>query len=262
MPDFLFHVPLPVAGCLIIGSLCAYSLIGLILVRRFIIPRLKISQDDSDFTGALVQAVMVFYGLAVALVAVSVWESHSQISGVVSSEASRIGGLYRDVSCYPEPIRTELRNELHGYTDYVINEAWPLQRKGIHPTGGVKWMNRFQTTLCAFQPANDSQKILHAEALRAYNQLIEVRRLRLDAMLVRLPNALWFVISFGACISLGSTFLFKVHDVRLHATQVLLLSIFVGLVIMLILAFDRPFHGDLGIDPAPYQLIREQLMNP
>jgi hypothetical protein len=50
-------------------------------------------------------------------------------------------------------------------------------------------------------------------------------------------------------------------DVRLHATQVLLLSVFVGLVVMLILAFDRPFLGDLGIDPSPYQLVREQLMN-
>jgi hypothetical protein len=175
-------------------------------------------------------------------------------------EASRIGGLYRDVSGYPEPIRTELREDLHGYTDYLITEAWPLQRKGIHPTRGIEWMNRFQTTLCAFQPANDSQKILHAEALRAYNQLIEVRRLRMDAMLGRLPDALWFVITFGACISLGSTFLFKVRDVRLHATQVLLLSIFVGLVVMLILAFDRPFLGDLGIDPSPYELVREQLM--
>lgn len=34
-----------------------------------------------------------------------------------------------------------------------------------------------------------------------------------------------------------------------------------NVVIMLILAFDRPLHGDLGIDPAPYQLVREQLMN-
>ena len=262
MPEFLFHIPLPVAGGLIIGSLCAYSLIGLLLVRRFVIPRLRISPDDSDFSGALVQAVMVFYGLAVALVAVSVWETHSEVSRTVSLEASRIAGLYRDVSSYPEPIRTELRNELHGYTDYVINEAWPLQRKGKHPTGGVVWMNRFQGTLCGFQPANDSQKILHAEALRAYNQLIEVRRLRLDSIRSRLPNALWFVINFGACISLGSTFLFKVNDVRLHAAQVLLLSIFVGLVVMLILAFDRPFIGDLGIDSSPYQLIREQLMKP
>jgi len=260
MFDPLFHLPLPVAGALIIGCLCVYSMVGLALVRRFVMPRLRVTGEDSDFTGAMVQAVMVFYGLAVALVAVSVWETHSGVSAVVSLEASRLGGLYRDVSGYPEPIRTELREELHGYTDYVIHDAWPAQRKGIHPTGGVVWMNRFQLTLCAFEPATEGQKILHGEALGAYNRLIEARRLRLDAMLVRLPGALWFVIGFGGCISLASTFLFKIQDFRLHAIQVLLLSIFVGLVITLIFAFDRPFQGDLAVGSEPYRLVRDQLM--
>ena len=120
MPEFLFHLPLPVAGFLIIGALCAYSLVGLILVRRFILPRLKVSEEDSEFTGAMVQAMMVFYGLAVALVAVSVWETHSEVSGVVSMEASRLGGLYRDVSGYPEPIRVRTAGgaaRLHGLPD-------------------------------------------------------------------------------------------------------------------------------------------------
>ena len=230
------------------------------LVRRFVMPRLHVTSGDSDFTGAMVQAVMVFYGLAVALVAVSVWETHSSVSAVVSLEASRIAGLYRDVSGYPEPIRTELREELHGYTDYVIRDAWPLQKKGIHPTGGVVWMNRFQATLCNFEPATEGQKLLHGEALHAYNRLIEVRRLRLDAILVRLPGALWFVIAFGGCVSLASTFLFKIEDFRLHAIQVQLLTVFVGFVITLIFAFDLPFRGDLAVGSEPYRLVRDQLM--
>ena len=49
----------------------------------------------------MVQAVMVFYGLAVALIAVNVWETHSGASSTVSLEASRIAGIYRDVSGYP-----------------------------------------------------------------------------------------------------------------------------------------------------------------
>ncbi|MCF7731847.1 MAG: DUF4239 domain-containing protein [Akkermansiaceae bacterium] len=260
MPDTLFHLPLPVACGLVIACLCAYSLVGLVITRRFVLPRLRVSGEDSEFSGAMVQAVMVFYGLAVALVAVSVWETHSEVSDVVSLEASRLGCLYRDVGGYPEPVCTELRGELRGYTDYLIEEAWPQQRNGVHPTRGIEWMSRFQTTLLAVEPDTEALKILHAEVLRAYNHMLEARRLRMDAMLVKLPNALWFVISFGACISLASTFLFKVHDIRLHAAQVLLLAVFVGLVITLIVAFDRPFHGELGIDPDAYGFIREQLM--
>lgn len=261
MPYSFSKLPLVVSGGAIIALLCLYSVVGLWVVRRFLLPRLRVSGEDSEFSGAMVQAVMVFYGLAVALIAVSVWETHAGVSDVVSLEASRVGELYRDVSGYPEPVRSELREILRGYTEHVISEAWPLQHRGGMPTVGVEWMNRFQTIHCAFEPATEGQKILHAEALRAYNQLIEARRLRLDAMLVKLPGTLWFVIFIGAMISLASTFFFKVEDVRLHATQILLLAVFVGLVLMLILAFDRPFLGDLGIGPEPYQLIRKQLMS-
>ena len=62
-------------------------------------------------------------------------------------------------------------------------------------------------------------------------------------------------------ISLASTFFFKVEDARLHRIQVLLLASFIGMVITLIFAFDRPFHGDLSIDPEAYQFVREQLMS-
>lgn len=262
MPEFLFHLPFSVAALLIIGSLAVYSLVGLAIARRWILPRLKVDGEDSDFTGAMVQAVMVFYGLAVALVAVSVWETHAEVSGLVSEEASRIGGLYRDVSGYPGPVRSELRGELLGYTSYLIDEAFPLRSEGKKATRGIEWMNRFQKTLCSFEPRTDGQKCLHSEALAAYNRLIEARRLRLDAMDTKLPPELWFIINFGACVSLSATFFFKVRDARLHAIQILLLATFVGLVISMILAFDQPFLGDLGIGPEPYRVIRDQLMTP
>jgi len=261
MPDQLLHLPLLAAGSLVIAALCGYSLLGLAATRRWILPRLDVTGEDSEFSGAMVQAIMVFYGLAVALVAVNVWETYSEVSGVVSLEASRIAALHRDVSGYPEPLRSELLGEIHGYTDYVITTAWPLQRDGVHPTGGIQWMDRIQKSLFSFEPATTGSQAMHAEALRAYNQLIEARRLRMDGMLVKLPNVLWFMISAGALISLSSTFLFKVRDRRLHATLVLLLSTFIGLVITLVLAFDRPFRGDLGIGPEPYELVRDQLMN-
>lgn len=262
MPDFLFHLPFAAAALIVIGALCAYSLIGVAVTRRWILPRLNLNADDSNFTGAMMQAAMMFYGLAVALVAVSVWETHADISDLVSQEASRIGGLYHDVGGYPEPVRTEMRNELRGYTDYLIEEAWPSQSDGRPANRGVEWLRRFQTNLCGFEPRTEGQKALHGETLSAYNRLIEARRLRLDSMDTKLPSELWFIINFGACVSMAATFFFKVGEIRLQIIQILLLAIFVGLVISMVLAFDRPFLGDLGIGSEPYQVIREQLMKP
>ena len=84
--------------------------------------------------------------------------------------------------------------------------------------------------------------------------------MRLDAISTGLPGIMWMVILFGAVISLVSTFFFRVAEVTLHAILVGLLAAFIGIVIFMILSLDRPFRGDLGISPAPYQLVYEQTM--
>src|SRR5678816_1314793 len=124
-----------ITGPAIIASLCLFAIGGLVVVRRRVLPRLRIHVEDSEFTGAMMQCVMVFYGLAVALMAVSVSQTYSDVSKIVSGEATALAALYRDVSSYPEPVRLRLQNELRDYVRYVIQEAWPLQRRGKVPAG-------------------------------------------------------------------------------------------------------------------------------
>jgi Protein of unknown function (DUF4239) len=262
MIEFLFDLPLWVTGPAIIAALCLFAVIGLVVVRRLVLPRLHVNSEDSEYSGAMLQSVIVFYGLAVALIAVSVWQTYSDTSKVVSEEAISLAALYRDVSSYPEPIRPQLQQELRDYTRHVIQEAWPLQQRGKVPAGGVERVNRFQAILVTFEPASEGQRLLHAETLRAYNEMIRARRLRLDAVNTGLPTVMWAVIILGAFIGLSASFFFRVEDARLQGMQVLLLSVFIGLVIFMILALDRPFRGDLGIRADPYQLVYDQLMKP
>jgi hypothetical protein len=260
MSNYFFELPLLVTGPAIVGFLVIYSVVGLVMVRRYALPRMKFNDDDSNFGSGMVQAVMVFYGLAVALIAMNVWQTYANVSQIISQEATAIAGLYRDVSGYPQPIRPQLQQELRDYVDNVIHQAWQLQQRGQVPTGGVEIMNRFQQTLVGFEPATESQKILHAETLHAYNLMIQARRMRLDAVATQLPGILWFVIIVGAMISLSSSFFFKLEDVWVHGIHVVLLAMFIGLVIFMIFALDRPFIGDLGVRPDSYQLIYDHLM--
>ena len=258
----IFDLPLIITGPVIIGSLCLFAIGGLLLIRRHVLPRLRIHHEDAHFSGAMVHSVMVFYGLALALIAVNVFETYADVSKIISQEATALAVLYRDVSAYPEPIRSQLQKELRDYVDYVIHEAWPLQQRGQVPSVGVERLNRFQSMLVIFEPATEGQKLLHAEALRAYNNMIQARRLRLDAVGTGLPGLMWTVVLVGAAISLSASFFFQVDDVRMHVILVTLLAMFIGLVIFMTFALDRPFRGDLGVRPEPYQLIYDHLMKP
>ena len=70
MFESLFDLPLLLVGPAIIILLCLYSVIGMLLVRRVLIPKLRIHTEDSEFSGSMVQSVMVFYGLTSSLTAI------------------------------------------------------------------------------------------------------------------------------------------------------------------------------------------------
>ena len=256
----MLDAPMIILAPAVIGSLSVASLVFMLLVRRYVLPRMRVKESDSEFVGAMVQSVMVFYGLVLALIAVNVWQSYNDVSKTVSLEATSFAALYRDVSGYPEPTRSRLQDELRGYVDQVIHGAWPLMRRGEVPTQGVEWMTKFQAVLTGFEPATEGQKLIHAETLAAYNRATLARRLRVDAVHTGLPGVMWAVIVIGALISISASFFFRVEDARLHGLLVVLLSALIGLVILLTLALDHPFRGDLGLSPEPYQLVYDHLM--
>jgi len=256
----MLDASLVVLGTTIIVSLSATALFFLLLVRRFVLPRMRITEADSEFSGAVVQSIMVFYGLALALIAVNVWQTYNDVARTVSMEATSFATLYRDVGGYPEPVRSQVRAEIGGYVDQIIHGAWPIMRKGQVPTEGVQWMDRVQAHLFAFEPATEGQKILHAETLAAFNRANLARRLRVDAVGTGLPGVMWAVILIGAVISISASFFFRVDDGRVHALLVGLLAALMGLVIFMTVVLDHPFRGDLGLTAEPYQLVYDQLM--
>jgi hypothetical protein len=256
----MFDAPLVIVGPAIILTLSGAALIGLLLARRFVLPAMRVTVSDSEFVGAVVQSIMVFYGLALALIAVNVWQTYNDVAKTVSLEAITFATLYRDVSGYPEPIRGKLQQEIRGYVDQIIHGAWPIMHRGQVPTEGVAWMDRVEALLIGFEPTSDAQKILHAETLAAFNRAAQARRMRVDATNTGLPGVMWVVIVVGAAISISACYFFRVEDARLHGILIVLLSALIGLVITMTVTMNYPFRGDLGLKADPYQLVYDQLM--
>jgi hypothetical protein len=257
---FVYDLPLWLVGFVLVVVLCGLAAAGLRFARRRILARYQITEGDGHFTSAMVHSVMVFYALTVAMIAITVWETYDEAGKTASAEATALGALYRDVSSYPEPVRTGMQIALRGYTKYVIEEAWPEQHKGMVPRGGVERIDEFQKLLMGFEPGSGGQELLHAETLRAYNHMIEMRRMRLDAVQTALPGLMWTIILLGAALAIAASYFFRVSDPRVHMSLVVLLTVFFAMVIFVVFAFDRPFRGDMGVDPEPYEIVYEQLM--
>jgi hypothetical protein len=176
MPLWAYQMPSLYLVLLMVASIEVVSIVGLFLARRLLIPRLRFHDGVNDAISGTVQAIGVFYGITVGLIAVGVWNTNSNAADLVSKEAASIGALYRDVSGYPEPQRTKLQSALRDYTHQVIEQAWPAQREGHILDSGTRILNEFQDTLLAFEPSTAGQTALHSESLIAYNTLLGYRR--------------------------------------------------------------------------------------
>jgi hypothetical protein len=252
LPSWLFCA-LTMLVCMLIGA-------GGMLLTAPIVRRVLAKGDHNDIVSYFLSACGVFYGITLGLIAVGAWQSFSDVDTKVSAEAAALAALHRDVSSYPEPIGSQLRDQLKGYTEYVIHEAWPQQRRGEVPVGGTTRINDFQRLLYGFDPATRTQEILHAEAISQFNEFVSARRLRLQAVSTSLPAALWWVVGIGAILSISITWFFHVSNRTLHLLMVLLASSLIGLLIFLTAAMDNPFRGEVSIGPDAFVVVYEQLM--
>ncbi len=261
MPNWIYSLPSWLLFVLMIAFLEVMSLAGLFVVRRFLLPRLRMHDGINDAVSGTVQSIGVFYAITVGLIAAGVWNTYSSTDDLVSKEAAAIGSIYRDVSGYAEPPRTELQTMLREYTVAIIEKAWPAHKQGQFSDEGTRTLDRLQAILLAYEPASEGQKALHAETLRAFNNLIELRRLRLDQVIGGLSEIMWFVIWVGAAISISVGYFYRIEDPKLHTLLVGLTAAFLGIVLFMVVVNDRPFAGDGGVSSVSYQLILDQLID-
>jgi hypothetical protein len=83
--------------------------LGIFLFRPFVRSRLSPDVRLNEILGDFLQYFGVIYGLLLGLLAVATYQNHTDVEKAVSSEASSLAALYRDVTAYPEPQRTELK---------------------------------------------------------------------------------------------------------------------------------------------------------
>lgn len=253
------RLPIWLIGVIIVGGFVVLSCGGLLLYRRITHGRLNLPEDMNNDVIFFASAISVFYSLTVGLIAVGVWTNYAEVETIVAQESASMAALYRDLDNFPEPQRSALTQGLTIYMEFVIDQEWPAQYVGEVIDGGTRMLNSFEEGLYSFEPQTDGQANVHAEALQEYNEMITLRRERIDGVEGSLPEVMWAIILLGAALSISVTYLLKIQF-GVHLVLTAFLAAFVGLVVFTVYGLDRPLSGPLAIGPEDYRLILERLM--
>ena len=256
---WIYDLPVWKAELGFVALFVGFTWFGLIFVRPFLRLWLRKQTGVNDIVGYFLSLFSVMYGLLLGLLTVASYQNLADVEQTVMNESSALAGLYRDVSSYPEPERQELQALLREYTRYVIDEAWPLQQKGIIPTRRTNSVNLFFARLTKFEPQTGGLEIIHAETFRQFNHFTEFRRKRLYQVETGIPPVLWYTVGIGAVIN---ALLIWMFEVRLPALLLLggLTMTFTATMVCLIALMDHPYRGKLSITPRAFELVYDGLM--
>jgi len=261
MTDWLHDTPSWLSAVMMLALFVGVAIGGLASTRGWIRRRGAHALIDNNVVGWVFSAMLAIYAITIGLTAVASWSNAVAAANVASLEAAEIAAVYRDVDGYPEPVRSELQRRLRSYLQDVIETAWPAHRRGDVSHGGTGRLNDFQQVLYGFEPTTDAQKIVHAEALDAFNRVVETRRQRMEVVSRTIPGTLWTVVLLGAALAISASWVFTLESIQLHAIMSGLLAAMIGLLVFFIAVTDRPFHGANGIGPDAYRLVLHDLLD-
>jgi len=237
-------------GALGIGAAVLIAVGGLFVFRRFV--PLDILASHHDITGAKFQVMGTIYAVLLAFVVVTVWQQYYSIATTVEIEASKVLDLYRDAAEFPEPMQSELRNQLRAYAQAVVEEEWDTMARGHECTHA---RIEFQKLWAVYRqlPVRDLRELAaQDETLRRMNELGENRQLRLLRARSRVPTVLWIAVVLGAVATIGFSYFFGARSVRLQAVMVAIFTAAISLFFYVIAALDTPFSGTGWISPRPF----------
>jgi hypothetical protein len=253
--DWIYSNPTWLWGTVVVALFIGISCGGLLIFHRLVHVGLRRAHNDlAGFTFAIVG---VLYAVLLAFIAIATWESFSRASDIVENESDYAGGMYLDTAGLPDAKGQEIRDALAKYVNVVVKVEWPIQQKGVTPDQGWAPLRDLATAIATINPQNSGEAVIEAEMLKSWNELYDARSARLSAVQGHIPGVIWMIVFVGAAITTGYTYFFGYEHFGMHLAMTATLAATLGLIIVMIIALDWPFRGEISISPGPFIMTQQ-----
>ena len=248
--DWIYNHPTWLWGSILVVGITGLACLGLAVFHRLV--HVEVRRAHNDLAGFSIAIISVVYAVLLAFIAVATWESFADAERIVQEEAGYIGNLYRDSEGLPEATGAAMRKSLEQYTHAVVDQEWPVQQQGRVPSAGWVPLHELHRELVAFQPSTRGEQVIEAEFLRTLNELYKARETRLTAAAGHIPPVIWWIIFISGALTTGFTYLFGFGNFRMHLAMTGSVAASLALVVVLIVALDWPFRGEVSVTSEAY----------
>ena len=224
----------------------------LIATRGIIAKHLQLSHDLDQSVSAVFGAIGMIFGLFLGLIAVEAWENRDKLDDLISQEASSVIQLYRSVSVLKDPDHRDVLEEIKGYTENLIQVAWPAYKRGEVLDDGESIITQIHQKITAMEPKTSDQAVAYEAVVSSFVDMTRARSLRIDSANICIPKPFWFVIMGGSLMSIPIIYFLNVPSLRLHVIFMVAYTFYLSGIVTLIAVLDNPMRGRISASSAPF----------
>jgi Protein of unknown function (DUF4239) len=244
-------------GGLILSLAILLAVSGLIFAQHRI--PLELRQSHNVPISIIYGALYITFGVIIGFSAYLVLNKYTTSQTTVANEAGTVRSLYYLAGQFPQSQRDQLQDLATSYARAVVDEEWPLMRKG-QPSPRAAILNQEITkSVDSFQPSTSPEQALYSQALQRAHELNQNRTLRLLYSSEGLPPILWTVLGVLAVMIILFTYFLGMESALLHILAVAALTAGLSLTMFTTIALDQPFRGDLRVSPDAFETVLNEL---
>jgi len=200
----------------------------------------------------LLSPLGVLFGLFIAFTAAQVWTDNERARAEIDREASALRSATILAMSFPREFQVQLSGLLRRYIADVVAQEWPLMAHGTANLRAIPGVlsEALQATL-ALNPSSEGQKTAQRDIATALETALDARRQRIIVSESKVNLLKWACLFIQAACALVA--IAVVHSDNRIASMIALGIFATGIATstLLILAYDRPFTGDVSIKPDP-----------
>lgn len=243
---------------LVIGSSVSFG-IGIQLLTRLLFG-VDALTENHEVAGFKFAVVGVAYAVLLAFVLIVVWNDFDRTQQAIYGEAERVYNLHRTSYTFPEEAGIKIRQAINAYAINVRDLDWPAMQSGLRGSpSAAEAFARLSFIVGQTKPDNVELLPSTIHAFNLMQQIADFRLERLSAVDGQVTPVIWWVLLLGAVINLAYPAFFATKHVT---AQILMTGGFaatIGGTLFLTIIFNYPFSGPVGLTPAPFDEIIQQI---
>jgi hypothetical protein len=246
--DWLHALPLAWMAIVIFGVTYLVAFVIYAVVRVLASP--ERARSFKAVSAGMLSPLGILFGLFVVFTAAQVWSDNDRAENAIVREASAFRAVTLLAASFPGEPEARLRALIRQHIEEVISQEWPTMAKrtaSLVVTPPV--LAEALQTAIALAPANPGQQTAQNQIVAQLEAGFEARRDRILLSRSQVSPLKWLCVGIQAVGILLGIALVHCDDRLAGALALGIYATGIATTLLLIIAFDRPFVGQLAVTP-------------